>query len=207
MIDLGTNGEMAIGNREGILATATAAGPAFEGGASRGIWGADMVHFAALLLQQGLMDETGLLCEPYFAKGIRIGNTLVTKEALRSLQVAKGAIQAGIQILLREYGISATQVDRVVLGGGFGYYLRPEDAVAIGMLPSDFMGRTVSGGNTALCGARAVGRMFMGGEDGLAYLPELQKNLGKVRVINLAMTEGFQEKYVGALNFAATSFE
>lgn len=32
LIDLGTNGEMAIGNRDKILVTSTAAGPAFEGG-------------------------------------------------------------------------------------------------------------------------------------------------------------------------------
>ncbi len=32
LIDLGTNGEMGIGNRERILVTSTAAGPAFEGG-------------------------------------------------------------------------------------------------------------------------------------------------------------------------------
>ena len=56
LIDLGTNGEMALGNRHRLHACATAAGPAFEGGANRGIWGADMVRLLQKLLEEGLMD-------------------------------------------------------------------------------------------------------------------------------------------------------
>ena len=55
LIDLGTNGEMALGNRQKLYACATAAGPAFEGGANRGIWGADMVRLLQKLLEEGLM--------------------------------------------------------------------------------------------------------------------------------------------------------
>ena len=68
LIDLGTNGEMALGNRHRLHACATAAGPAFEGGANRGIWGADMVRLLQKLLEEGLMDGQGLLKEPYFTK-------------------------------------------------------------------------------------------------------------------------------------------
>ena len=61
LIDLGTNGEMALGNRQKLYACATAAGPAFEGGANRGIWGADMVKLLQKLLEEGLMDRQGTL--------------------------------------------------------------------------------------------------------------------------------------------------
>ena len=64
LIDLGTNGEMALGNSRRIYACATAAGPAFEGGVNRGIWGADMVRLLATLLDEGLMEEQGVLKEP-----------------------------------------------------------------------------------------------------------------------------------------------
>ena len=50
LCDLGTNGEIALGNKDHLYVTATAAGPAFEGGPCRGIWGADMIHFASVLL-------------------------------------------------------------------------------------------------------------------------------------------------------------
>ena len=157
LVDLGTNGEIALGSREGILCTATAAGPAFEGGPNRGIWGADLVRYTAMLLEEGILDGTGLLREPYFRTGIRIGNVEITQESVRSLQLAKAAIAAGAEILIKEAGITPDQIGQVVLAGGFGYYLHPEDAVRIGMLPEQFLGRTVSGGNTALLGAKRIG--------------------------------------------------
>lgn len=225
LVDLGTNGELAIGNQDRILTTATAAGPAFEGGANRGIWGADMVRFVAALLEKAILDDTGLLAEPYFTKGIRIGNVLVTKEGVRSLQLAKAAMAAGIHILCREYGITAKEIDRVVLAGGFGYYLRPSDAVSIGMLPQELLGKTVSGGNTALLGAKKIGASLIrnygkkyafatGGKkdflkSGDAFFPEgfswenVLKMPGRIENINLAGHRDFSEEYVRAMEFRA----
>lgn len=124
-IDLGTNGEMALGNKERVIACSTAAGPAFEGGVNRGVWGSDMISLIAKLRREQLLDETGLLAEPYFDTGVKIGNVCVTQASVRAIQLAKAAIAAGIQILLREYGITEEEVDCVVLAGGFGYYLSP----------------------------------------------------------------------------------
>ena len=64
LVDLGTNGELVLGNREKLLCCGTAAGPAFEGGGD--IWGADIIALTARLLELGLADETGLLEETYF---------------------------------------------------------------------------------------------------------------------------------------------
>lgn len=191
LIDLGTNGEMALGNREKILCTATAAGPAFEGGASRGIWGADMVHFTAMLLERGFADETGLLGEPYFSKGIRIGNVKISQESLRGLQLAKAAIAAGVDILVREYGTSLEKIGRVVLAGGFGYYLHPEDAVRIGMLPETLLERTVAGGNTALLGAKVIGAKLLNHSNVWKNVP--------IMTMNLAQHSAFADRYVKAM--------
>ena len=125
LVDLGTNGEILLGNHDGILATATAAGPAFEGGANRGVFGADLVKYLATLRREGLLDDTGLLSEPYFTRGVRIGNLVLTQETVRNLQVAKAAIMSGIQVLLRRAGKGMEEVDRVILAGGFGYSVRP----------------------------------------------------------------------------------
>lgn len=195
LVDLGTNGELLLGNCHRRIACATAAGPAFEGGANRGIWGADMVRLLAILRRNGILDETGLLAEPWFTSGIRVGNVRVTKEAVRSVQLAKAAIAAGIEILLKKYGISARDVDRVVLAGGFGYYLDPEDAVRIGLLPRGFAGRTVSGGNTALAGALQAGReLFSSGWESVRGKLEGYKR--DTAIVNLAMEPGFEEKYI-----------
>lgn len=195
LIDLGTNGEMVLGNSEKMLACSTAAGPAFEGGVNRGVWGADMVSLLAGLRETGILDETGLLEDPYFEQGIRIGDVPVTQESVRAIQLAKGAIMAGIHILTREYGTTMEQIDRVVLAGGFGYFLDPKAAAAIRLLPEELQEKTQTGGNTALAGALRWGRR------NLKQQKELQTEQQKVQVINLAECEGFQDLYIDSVNF------
>ena len=209
LIDLGTNGEMALGNRHKLYACATAAGPAFEGGANRGIWGADMVRLLQKLLEEGLMDRQGLLQEPYFTKGVRIGDVLVTKESVRAVQLAKGAIAAGIEILTESYGISLSDISKVVLAGGFGYYLDPGAAAAIGLIPKELTERTVTGGNTALGGAALVGSRILA-TAGEQMSGETQQNPGddlqkiqdlQIRILNLAEEEKFPETFLTKMDF------
>ena len=206
LIDLGTNGEMALGNNKRILATATAAGPAFEGGANRGVCGSDRIHLTHALLQEGILDETGLLQEPFFDKGVRAGNVLVTQPAIRSLQCAKAAIQAGIHILVKKYGISFAEVDRVVLAGGFGYFLNPADAAGIGLLPGDFLGKTVSGGNTALLGARMLGKRLLQKvpNPALKDWTALFQDQLCAQILNLAEEPGFAKSYTDAMALRAS---
>ena len=195
LVDLGTNGELLLGNCRRRIACATAAGPAFEGGVNRGIWGADMVRFLAALRKEDILDETGLLAEPYFEKGVRIGNVCVTKEAVRSIQLAKAAVAAGIEILLDKYGISYDAVDRVVLAGGFGYYLNPEDSAEIGLLPRALADKAVSGGNTALSGALYSGRELLLSDWG-SVKEKLEKYRCGTEVVNLAGESKFNELYI-----------
>lgn len=199
LIDLGTNGEMALGNSRQLYACATAAGPAFEGGVNRGIWGADMVRLLATLLEEGLMDAGGLLQEPYFTKGVRIGDVMVTKESVRAIQLAKGAIAAGIEILTRHYGITLSDISRVVLAGGFGYYLDPKAAARIGLIPGELVDRTVTGGNTALSGAGIVGsRILQGADPG----DDLRRNTDcDIHILNLAEQADFTETYLENMDF------
>lgn len=193
LIDLGTNGELILGNREKRLACSTAAGPAFDGGACKGIWGADMVSLAAALLKEKLMDETGLLKEPYFEKGICIGGVEVTQQDIRNLQLAKAAVATGISLLTKEYGIHWEEIDRVILAGGLGYYLKPEDAVTIGLLPESLMEKTVAGGNTALAGAA---RLAFSKDYTLLH----QASKG-TEIIELAQKEGFQDLFLQNIQF------
>ena len=203
-IDLGTNGEMVLGNSRRRIACATAAGPAFEGGVNRGIWGADMISFLATLRRQDVLDETGLLADPYFEKGIRIGNVTVTKESVRSVQLAKGAIAAGMEILLAKYGIAPEQVDRVVLAGGFGYYLNPCDAAEIGLLPVKLAEKTVSGGNTVLTGDLLAGREILGGRACGEMAEELKHIASQTETLNLAAEPEFEKSYIRLINLRKT---
>lgn len=201
LLDLGTNGEMVLGNREKILACATAAGPAFEGGVNRGVWGADMISLIAEMLRNYLIDRDGLIVEKYFDTGVRIGNVCVTQEAVRAIQLAKAAIAAGITILCERYGCTLGDIERVVLAGGFGYYLNPADAAAIGLLPKELMNKTVTGGNTALTGALCMGGYIMQGKAFEEAVFIGVKGECQVEIINLAEETTFEKKYFAAIKF------
>lgn len=201
LLDLGTNGEMVLGNRERRIACSTAVGPAFEGGVNRGVWGADMISLLARLRKEGILDETGLLTEPYFTRGIRIGNVTVTQDAVRNVQLAKGAIAAGIQILLKKFGTEPQNVERVVLAGGFGYYLRPEAAVQIGLLPEVLGEKAFAGGNTVLTGALLAGRRIVEDRKIDGIRKKLEETVLQTDVINLAEETDFEKLYMRQINF------
>ena len=156
LIDLGTNGEIALGNKDRILVTSTAAGPAFECGSIG--WGSEMIETAALLLENGIMDETGLLADEYFDKGYPMTYTeegeqiYFTQKDIRSLQLAKAAIRAGVETLLLRYGVTVEQISKVYIAGGFGYFLNTEKAAVIGMLSKEMALKAETVGNSSLAG-------------------------------------------------------
>ncbi|MBD5484073.1 MAG: DUF4445 domain-containing protein [Lachnospiraceae bacterium] len=198
LIDLGTNGEMAITDGTHMIVTATAAGPAFEGGAGAGVIGSDMIACAASLLRQGILDETGLLAEPYFTEGVTVGEPAVrlSNKDIRDLQMAKAAVRAGVEILRRQMGES--QIGRVYLAGGFGYYLDVEAAFSIGLLPEHMRGRVEAVGNTSLAGAYMLGRDLWRGKTNQEML---EQSLSSIVSINLAEREEFERLYVRYMNF------
>lgn len=180
-IDLGTNGEMAIGNRDRILCTSTAAGPAFEGGRIScgtgsvegavcavnlkdgrldtignkppcGICGTGITELAAELLDAGLMDRTGLLSESLGGAYALTDDISFTQKDVREFQTAKAAIRAGIEVLLREYGLPESEICNVYIAGGFGKRLNIEKACRTGLLPERFLGRYRAVGNSSLGG-------------------------------------------------------
>ncbi|MBR4759151.1 MAG: DUF4445 domain-containing protein [Lachnospiraceae bacterium] len=197
-VDLGTNGEIALMRGEQIWATATSAGPAFEGGANANTPGTDMIRIIATLLERGMIDETGLFGEEYFNTGVTVDGVLIRQEDVRSIQVAKAAIYAGIRVLLSQAGIREDEIDQVYLAGGFGYFLDVESACRIGLLPGRWQDKTVAVGNTSLAGSL---------EYGLAY----RKNpfsdpaaaiRSQVSSVNLAQVYEFEKLYVDAMNLA-----
>ena len=205
-IDLGTNGEMAVGNRDGILCTATAAGSAFEGGVSAQVMGTDMIALAADMRKAGIMDETGLLAEPWFTEGYRHGAITIRQQDIRNLQMAKAAICAGASILL-EIADAWEKVAHVYLAGGFGYYLDVEKAVSIGLIPRALRGICKAVGNTSLAGAIRYGRSGFRDDNG-SHLPHQEREAALDRIvrisqsINLARQPEFETRYIEAMAFA-----
>ena len=156
-IDLGTNGEMAAAGKGRLICTATAAGPAFEGGAAANVPGTDMIALLAEMLETGIIDESGLLEDAYFEKGWQKGALRITQQDIRALQMAKAAVCAGVELLMEALEIGASDVEQVFLAGGFGYYLDVEKAARIGLFPAELADKVTAVGNTSLLGTCLYG--------------------------------------------------
>ncbi|MBQ6889140.1 MAG: DUF4445 domain-containing protein [Lachnospiraceae bacterium] len=197
LIDLGTNGEMALGNREKILTCATAAGSAFEGGAENGIYGSDRIGAVAILLEQRKVEESGYMEEAticnYQGKAVEI-----TLEKIRELQLAKAAVRAGIEILVRKYGLkSLKEIDNVYFAGGFGFFLDAHAAVKVGLIPAILEEKVKAIGNSALAGARRFGKDYLRGKE----VAKQSVCMERISSFNLAEEDEFQELYIQYMNF------
>jgi uncharacterized 2Fe-2S/4Fe-4S cluster protein (DUF4445 family) len=78
---------------------------------------------------------------------------LVTQQDVRQVQLAKGAIRAGIRVLVESRGLSEEEIDQVIIAGAFGTYIDVASAITIGMLPSLPLDRFHQVGNAAGKGA------------------------------------------------------
>lgn len=135
---------------------------------SVGICGSGLLDALCIFLQMGLVDNSGqirkqqevsvayrkYLGEYENQACIWLTDTVcVTQADIRNLQLAKAAIAAGIEILMKERGVVWKDVSRLVLAGGFGSFLKPESAAAIGLIPRELLSVTSSVGNAAGSGA------------------------------------------------------
>ena len=116
----------------------------------------------------------------------------VSLKDIRAIQLAKAALRAGAEILLRTYGVELP--DRVILAGAFGSYIDKYHALAIGMLPPCEPDRVISVGNSAGDGARfallSVGKRR-----------EAEWVANQVEYVELATDRDFQAEYVKAMAF------
>lgn len=202
-IDLGTNGEMAVMDGKRMIVTATAAGPAFEGGPGKAMAGSDMVAVTAYLLKKGIIDETGLMAEPYFEDGVTVSlsdamnapgssdSVYLTQKDIRDLQMAKAAVRAGVEVLWQRIG--CPEISQVYLAGGFGYYLDVEAAAVIGLLPEKWKRCTKAVGNTSLAGAFQMGKDLWTGKLREEALDEMLRG---IESINLAEQKEFEALYI-----------
>lgn len=196
-IDLGTNAELVLYNKNGGICTATAAGPAFEGDAGIGFFGSDMVAILAKLYENGIIDENGTLDDEYFTSGVKIPygekEMHISQQQIRNLQLAKAAVRTGIEVLMQKADITEEEIKHVYLAGGFGYYLDVHAAAVIGLLPSILEEKTVACGNTALIGAVCYAyQMLKGEKQGLTM---------GLKPINLAEEKEFEQNYVNHMRF------
>lgn len=189
--------------------------------AACGICGSGLIDAAAALLDAGLIEPSGRFVNPEDtpekipgrlkdrlrrgkggfefilvpAKDSDTGEDIVlTQGDLRELQLAKGAIYAGLMILLKEAGISAVDLDQILLAGAFGNYVRKESALTIGLLPQIPPEKIIAVGNAAGDGSKMALASKTMRERALA-LPE------KVEHLELSTRPDFQDIFIDAMAF------
>lgn len=239
-LDLGTNGELVLAADNGLVATSTAAGPAFEGAAIEcgmraaagaiervdldgdalaygvigerepaGICGSGLVDLVAVLLDCGILEPDGRFADtPAHPLGARLRERngvrefvldattgiVLTQKDVRQVQLATGAVRAGIELLLADAGIAPDEIAGVIVAGGFGYHLRPASLARIGLVDAAWAERVRFAGNTALAGAR----MALVNSDARHAAESL---VHEVRAVDLAADARFHERFLAALAF------
>lgn len=234
LLDIGTNGEMVLGNCRHMYVTSTSAGPAFEGGniscgmasipgvishvfmeetgkagfqvigetdgenkkqQTIGICGTGMIDLVYELREHQVIDEHGTYSDLYFDTGYELAEKVkFTQNDIRELQMAKAAIRAGVDILVKKAGITFDEVDNCYLAGGFGTKIDIKKAAGIGLIPKELEMKTIPAGNTVLAGTKEVllGRISK---------EELEKIQTMADVINLAEENDFEELYLSYMDF------
>jgi uncharacterized 2Fe-2S/4Fe-4S cluster protein (DUF4445 family) len=144
-----------------------------------GTCGSGLLDAVARLLDLGVINSTGLMVDAAAAAALppaiaaRLGGegqerhfvlataeesglgepVVLTQGDVRQLQLAKGAVRAGIEVLLAESGLQATDLERILLAGAFGSYIDRASAVRIGLVPKLPLPRITAVGNAAGAGA------------------------------------------------------
>ena len=223
MVDIGTNGELVMGNAGRMIACSTAAGPALEGakiscgmrgcaGAVEHVWlenGKFCYHVIGDVQPtgvcgSGLIDLAACLLESgemdetgYLESGSAFElceGVSITQKDIRELQLAKAAIRAGIELMAEKLGVGLDDIRRVEIAGAFGNYMKAENACKIGLLPDVFLDRIHAVGNAA--GAGACLTMMSA-----AAQQSARDIAAKVEFLELATMPDFQDCFVDALEF------
>jgi uncharacterized 2Fe-2S/4Fe-4S cluster protein (DUF4445 family) len=118
----------------------------------------------------------------------------LTQADISQLQLAKGAMRAGIELLMQAAEVTVDDLEEIMLAGAFGTGLRPESLVAIGLLPPLPLEKIKAVGNAAGIGAV------------LCLLSEEhhQRALtlaGRITHLELSLHQDFQDKFIRAIKF------
>lgn len=176
---------------------------------AKGICGSGLIDALYVFLSLGLIDETGRIKThrqvPYKYHRylgddeeeneciFLTDEVYITQDDIRKLQLAKGAVAAGIAVLMQARGLKCDDIGQVYIAGGFGSVLDKHSAAGIGMIPAELVDRTVAIGNAAAGGAMIA-----------AINPNAEKRLDEIaksmKYIELSSDKNFSDEYIRQMN-------
>lgn len=188
---------------------------------ARSICGSGLIDAVAVLLDLGIVDDTGRFAEretifPPLPKAIaqrlteyegqpafRLSRAdatrpvVLTQKDLRQFQLAKAAIRAGIVLVCEAAGLPEEKLGRILLAGAFGNYIRRESAVRVGLLPGPGVERIRFVGNAAGAGAT----MILISRRAREMASQLAR---RIHYVEIAHQARFQEAFSSCLLFPET---
>lgn len=176
---------------------------------AKGICGSGLIDALCVFLSLGLIDETGRIkthrqvpykYHRYLGDDEEENDCIfltdevyITQDDIRKLQLAKGAVAAGIAVLMQARGLKCDDIGQVFIAGGFGSVLDKHSAAGIGMIPAELVDRTVAIGNAAAGGAMIA-----------AINPNAEKRLDEIaksmKYIELSSDKNFSDEYIRQMN-------
>ena len=186
------------------------------GGKPKGICGSGLVDIVSGLIHAGVIDKTGRIrdaseIETLLSTKVKAGedkedgnsvsiytgakkSITLSQADVRSLQTAKGAIRAGINVLTHKAGIEAGVIDRVYLAGAFGANLSKEGLETIGLLDVCWHDKIRFIGDAALDGAiKALNSM-----EARSKAEELSEG---TTYVSLSGSPGFEREFIRSMDF------
>lgn len=176
-----------------------------------GICGSGLLDIVGELVDHGIVGKNGKIVKPdtegipeslrkrittYDGKPAFViqDKVVITQKDIRQVQLAKGAVRAGVEFLMYSQSVEADKVDKVLIAGSFGYHLRAKSLINIGLLPKEFTGKIDFIGNTSQSGGTA----FLLNK---GYRDEMKKLVGSIQVVELANFKNFDKLFVRSLSF------
>jgi|TARA_B110000977_G_scaffold3987_1_gene5551 uncharacterized 2Fe-2S/4Fe-4S cluster protein (DUF4445 family) len=174
-----------------------------------GICGSGIIEAIVALAEAGVIDQSGLFVEStapeLFSKKGNTSRFLLVDQGdksiyveqvdIRSIQLAKAALSAGVSILM-DY-LECTEFDKVLLAGAFGAHLDARYVALLDIIPTSTAEKIISVGNAAGVGASAA-------------LLDINKRqiiidaVDRVTKIETATEPKFQEYFVDAMKFSVS---
>lgn len=252
-MDVGTNGEIVIGNKDWMVSASASAGPAFEGGGvkygmrasygaieqvrispfdfepmiltigqtmPKGICGSGMIDCIAELQMAGVISQNGKFNRELAEKTWRVREVdgsweyvicraedtqleedlSITEPDIDNLIRTKASIYAACALLLKSVGLQFTDIEKIIIAGGFGQFIDVEKAMTIGLLPEVDPEIVSYGGNTSLEGCRLAA---LYGEK----IAEVETIASMITNIELSASSMYMDEYVAALFLPHTRME
>jgi uncharacterized 2Fe-2S/4Fe-4S cluster protein (DUF4445 family) len=176
-----------------------------------GICGSGLLDIISELVRVSVIKKTGRFSDleelPYGTK-IRTNLELdgkkkrfkiadgiyLTQNDIRQVQLAKAAIRAGIEFLLKTSGVTKEDVNRVLIAGSFGYHVSEKSLIGLGLLPEEFAGRVEYVVNTSKTGGEA----FLLNKD---FRNEMKVVANQISVVELTEQQDFDKVFVDSMGF------